>query len=1259
MSTLDIITEKSPLNEGIIDYSDIRVKCPWRSNFLDQKQTENMNKMIKESKPMLFKPNDVQEHNVQVIKYQPYEYQLYIFGILLDGSKTLIIVNGIKLYFYVKVPNKNLNGFQITLENILDNAGINFTSITDVQAMPDKGFQEHPSNYKKITFPGMKTYKNALKLLNVEFTTANDDLSSYYRKVAREGNFSLSNWNKITKYQIVENIEIPSKCAHVLRVNIRNITEIKDGIKELDKDKMVIMCWDIETYTPRGGELPMPEHACDRLEVICMTFHWTHSAQPFLKVAISKYDSAPVDDVLIIKCDTEAKMIRAWCEVFEHILPEFWTGFNDGLYDMPWMFSRAKKHKLLPFMKEKLDAASYRQDTTDENIERWVYKKERIKITPETNAEIFIFKPIGSIPFDTRVIYQKLYPKDNKSSLNYYLTKCHIELKADMPYKKMSDIFKNPDLDGMHDIIYYCVIDSQRCQELLVHSNVIDDAREMACISYTSIYDSIFRANGLRVRNCMMYHGFRKNIVYSVSLPNMDRPKEKPPGGYVFPPIKGLNNDMPVVGLDFASLYPSLIRTYNISFEKLIKDEAFAEELKAKGYDLYYMEFIFNNERLRGWTVRHGMDREKMGVIPLILEDLFNARNDLKAVMNPTFNLLENIDKYGSKEKVFENYNSPDFMSKLKPAGKEILDEIICEEFTFSDIKLKLKFVFNKYNTKQKAVKVYMNTFYGVMGTPGPLYDPMIVAFVTLSGQYNTKKSQKFVESQGCKVNYGDTDSIYTEPPKKIFDDITEEFNAGQITKEAYWTKKVQLTKIYMDGLLKDLNAELKRDNGCPYLFLNYEEVLFPYILCGKKKYCGIAHINDISFKTDKPFVRGLEYIKQSASKLLIVNSERIIKEALSIDNIKPLCQIVEECLDGIFNTVWPTEFFVGNATFRPQKNNVPVQKFVRRMKEAEKTDPTCIAPGSGEKFSYVVVKKEQEYTVSGKKIPLQKGDKMEYQHIAERNNMVIDINHYVNGSIIGAFARFICYRKDFLFATDPETGAIKQLDDDVNVKLARKYITGLVKLKNSTENLAEKGRRYRSIYRIASKEKNTKFVEKFGVEKNLFSLDPTAHLTKEFLTIHLTDNGKCTTLAKAFIYKYTTRYDSNALMRNYTQSKKRDSFAKHKGDAMHRMINSAFIQLSDIYERIKNTVIDFDNVFDAWIIQKRDNIDEIFEFDNAHSEDFIKFRKLIENYKKLIRYFDYFTEITKIISARKEPTDTLYPLKPKGLKINPFLEKR
>src|SRR3954466_3981281 len=79
----------------------------------------------------------------------------------------------------------------------------------------------------------------------------------------------------------------------------------------------------------------------------------------------------------------------------------------------------------------------------------------------------------------------------------------------------------------------------------------------------------------------------------------------KYPGAYVFPPIKGLENRRPVTGLDFASLYSSLIMIYNLSPDKIILSREHAKSLKESGKKLHEINFKFNGHNVFAWSIEH------------------------------------------------------------------------------------------------------------------------------------------------------------------------------------------------------------------------------------------------------------------------------------------------------------------------------------------------------------------------------------------------------------------------------------------------------------------------------------------------------------------------------------------------------------------------------------------------------------------------------------------------------------------------------
>ncbi|MEH6606139.1 MAG: DNA polymerase II, partial [Pseudomonadales bacterium] len=61
-----------------------------------------------------------------------------------------------------------------------------------------------------------------------------------------------------------------------------------------------------------------------------------------------------------------------------------------------------------------------------------------------------------------------------------------------------------------------------------------------------------------------------------------------------------------------------------------------------------------------------------------------------------------------------------------------------------------------------QAIKIIMNSFYGVLGTPGcRFFDPRLASSITRRGHQILTESKTFIEQQGYRVIYGDTDSVF------------------------------------------------------------------------------------------------------------------------------------------------------------------------------------------------------------------------------------------------------------------------------------------------------------------------------------------------------------------------------------------------------------------------------------------------------------------------------------------------------------------
>lgn len=837
-----------------VEFNVIKSKIPSRKDFIDKELNEQISYDIKNKKPLYFLGNDVKEN-------APFrDFEIVLSGILPCGSKTTVTIVNISPYVDVAISKEFSKSYKV-LSKAMAEKSITYNTIVLVKGKKLIGFSENTDQeFARIKFSSISMRKKFIETFMNKYEMFNCDTSCYYRTVSREYHINLSSWNLLKKYKLDSNSIYKGAYNFIVNVkDIEGIEEIPDEISIneiiysndiLRKDKSMLMTFDIEMYSPILGRVPNGDYESDELFMIGMTLHNTNADGSLINIIITNKYNNPDPEFLTIVCPSEKEVLIMFGKLLSSLQPDFVTEFNGGDYDWPAIFKKLEQHNILKDFREMVCLYTCTEyDLKIDNISKWIFKGERVKIGAGTTLYPFTYRDFGFIMFDTRVIFRSLYPKIEKTKLNSFLEINNLQTKDDLSIPTMFKYYVNGDKEEMRIVAHYCFIDCFSLHSLNKKRTVLQDKREVARLSYTSLFDSFYRADSMRVTNLIVSTCLENNV-FSSTLIKKDKKDKKDdeedeetkkvkfPGAFVLEPklgaikstlsiyeylkkhkhiddsverinefyylvintlydyiytvysckivsqkvcgdelsikfiseddeytqtinisnielfvdytkeetinliIKHINDysyyvstnklQYPISALDFSGLYPSLIMTYNISPDALIEDEESMLIYKEKGYEILDIDFMMmdNITRIKAWIVRGKRDENNnlnyyFGLYPTVLKRLSDMRKKVKKIFIPIKDRKEELEKE-------ENY------------GQEYQD---------------LMFEYNYYNSKQLGIKVFMNTFYGVLGTViSPLFKLPLAGCVTTNGRRSLLLMKNYIETEfKTNVYYGDS----------------------------------------------------------------------------------------------------------------------------------------------------------------------------------------------------------------------------------------------------------------------------------------------------------------------------------------------------------------------------------------------------------------------------------------------------------------------------------------------------------------------
>ncbi|TQV75180.1 DNA polymerase II [Aliikangiella marina] len=203
----------------------------------------------------------------------------------------------------------------------------------------------------------------------------------------------------------------------------------------------------------------------------------------------------------------------------------------------------------------------------------------------------------------------------------------------------------------------------------------------------------------------------------------------------------------------------------------------------------------------------------------------------------------------------------PGFKGAVFDREKNLLPDIITELW-----KLRDQAKADNDSARSQAIKILMNSFYGVLGSGGcPFYDTRLASSITLRGHDIMQQTAQWIEARGLQVIYGDTDSTFVH-----LDESLSAEQARQIGKDlaayinAEWALKIKQEL----GLESQLEIEFET---------HFSRFLMPTIRGSekgsKKRYAGLIKNHG---QEDKLVFKGLENVRTDWTELAKQFQERL-----------------------------------------------------------------------------------------------------------------------------------------------------------------------------------------------------------------------------------------------------------------------------------------------------------------------------------------------------------------------------------------------
>jgi len=576
---------------------------------------------------------------------------------------------------------------------------------------------------------------------------------------------------------------------------------------------------DIEIDMEHDKAFPDPEEAKHPINMISVSYN----NEIFVYVIDNNTDpiNTDIDNATILIFKTEKMMLDAYIKHLKKEDPDSTSGWNYNNFDMCYIFNRLPKIGI--------SQSSYNKfGIFDVDL-----KYGKVDTPGMMNfCQLELYK---EFTFSTRPSYKL----DSIAEYEIDMKKVQMEHSiGDMYYK---------DINGL---IKYSIRDTEllvKLEDKLGHIKLAHELKTTCSSTLTGILSTFGQVDPLVISYMKKRNKVSKNANYHTK-------KEHLAGAFVKEPVAGIYES--ITDFDFSSLYPNIVRTYNIGVDTFAMK--FADS--SMGY-----KFIYDKENFP--------EKVEMIIDPLYKNE---SRIFTKEIL---FDIIE-------KDQLICTVNGCLYVNHKKEISE--LNAIV--EYLLSSRKIYKKKMFeaksdkdtlleNLYNTKQMVYKVIANSLYGVLAKEFfRFFNISSAGAITGSGQEAIKNSIIYADAKMRSMKNkkemiipkklteeemfdsvmpnrptpliitSDTDSIFC-----CFEDFQNHENIENIRK---WCDEIQ-TYLNNDMLIN----MVKEHNVLPEynrLDLKNEFVAAKGLFLKKKRYA--LRIIEMDGKVvDEPFHRGIE----------------------------------------------------------------------------------------------------------------------------------------------------------------------------------------------------------------------------------------------------------------------------------------------------------------------------------------------------------------------------------------------------------------